>query len=211
MATYTISDIHGHYDEFRTLLDKLAIDFTKDKLVLLGDYIDRGPQSAAVVREVMRLQREHGSDRVIALRGNHEQMALEDGFGGWDRDLVATDEESEQLLDFFRGLPLYHENEHCVFVHGGIRPGVPMDEQDEEDLLWVRGECYLSRMAFAKTVVFGHTPTCCINGGYEPVLLKNRIAIDTGCAFGGYLTALKLDEDKVMEIVRCPNLTARAA
>jgi serine/threonine protein phosphatase 1 len=76
-----------------------------------------------------------------------------------------------------------------VFVHAGLRPGVPLADQEEADLLWIRGEFLESGHAFGPVVVHGHTPTS------EPFLSATRIGIDTGCFMSGRLTALRIDAE----------------
>jgi serine/threonine protein phosphatase 1 len=96
-------------------------------------------------------------------------------------------------LDFFRNLPLYHETEAYIFVHAGLRPEVPLAEQDPEDLVWIREPFLNSGYDFGRTVVFGHTPL------EEPLVASGRLGLDTGAVFGGPLTAAILpDGDLVM-------------
>jgi len=89
---------------------------------------------------------------------------------------------------FFSSLHLYYESESHYFVHAGMRPGVPLADQREEDLLWIREAFIESKAAFGKPVVFGHTAFS------EPLVQPNKIGIDTGAVYGNRLTCLRLPE-----------------
>lgn len=91
---------------------------------------------------------------------------------------------------FLQALELYRVEGDYLFVHAGIRPRVPLEEQDPEDLLWIRDEFLASSTDHGKVVVHGHTPN------YEPQVLANRIGIDTGACFTGVLTCLVLENDR---------------
>jgi serine/threonine protein phosphatase 1 len=93
-------------------------------------------------------------------------------------------------------LPVYYEDEHRFFCHAGIRPGVPLNKQREDDLMWIRDEFEDSRIQHPKFVVHGHTR--CLSG---PEVLPNRVCIDTGgCFKNGQLTAAVFDETQVEPI-----------
>ena len=91
---------------------------------------------------------------------------------------------------FLDGLARSHVEGGYLFVHAGIRPEVPLDRQDPEDLLWIREPFLGSDLDHGKVVVHGHTPTD------RPVVRANRIGIDTGACYGGRLTALVLEGDR---------------
>jgi serine/threonine protein phosphatase 1 len=93
----------------------------------------------------------------------------------------------ERHLEFYRNLEFTHIEGDYLFVHAGIRPGVPLDAQDPDDMLWIRDEFLRSRENHGKVVVHGHTIT------WEPQLLPNRIGIDTGAFQSGVLTCLALE------------------
>jgi serine/threonine protein phosphatase 1 len=206
---YAIGDIHGQLQALERLLDKVNPDLQQDQLVFMGDYIDRGPDPKGVVDYVLRLQSLAPPDQVICLKGNHEAMFL--NFlqgeeislflfnGGRSTILDYWGENWEQLDElvlppdhekFYRELRLYYETAEFLFVHGGIKPGVPLEDQEEEDLLWIRGEFIASLEDCPKRVVFGHTPF------RLPLVMPNKIGIDTGAAYGNVLTCLKLPEEK---------------
>ncbi|MCL4502902.1 MAG: serine/threonine protein phosphatase [Deltaproteobacteria bacterium] len=213
MNIYAIGDIHGNLDLLERLMDKLQPDLTREQLLFMGDYIDRGPRPKGVVDYVLRLRNLAPPGQVICLKGNHEAMFL-NFMQGRDVELFLFNggiktlkdywgedwEEQEKLVvppghrRFFEELRLYYETEAYIFVHGGIKPGVPMAEQREEDLLWIRGDFIASMEDFGKKVIFGHTPF------RQPLLMPNKIGIDTGAAYGNRLTCLKLPEEKFISV-----------
>lgn len=197
------SDIHGEGHRLLQALEKADYKPGVDRLFLLGDYIDRGTDPRRTVEIVQELQKEGA----VVLRGNHEAMALEAAksqtawrlwteFNGGDVTVQSYGGELPQdVLGWFASLPLYHEEpDDVLLVHAGIRPGIPLEEQKEEDLLWIRGEFY----HFYKgdwLVIFGHTPTPFLHGLdiFEPWFGYNMIGIDTAAAYGGVLTLLDID------------------
>ncbi|HEU5140340.1 MAG TPA: metallophosphoesterase family protein [Bacillales bacterium] len=225
--TLAISDIHGELEKFERLLEKISYDPSEDQLILLGDYIDRGPQSMAVVDKVMKLE----AEGAIALKGNHDDMmekAFEDESqikrwlrnGGMQTlesyDYTVPDAETEDLdslitkmtplteteeverhLSFFRNLDHYHETEDYIFVHGGVHPTMPLPSTDPNVLMWIREEFHYDYNG-KKKVIFGHTPTNTFQDGFEVYFGDNNIiGIDGGCVFGGQLNALELPSGKV--------------
>ncbi|WP_265570911.1 metallophosphoesterase family protein [Sphingomicrobium nitratireducens] len=221
-VVYAIGDIHGHHEELGRLLGKIGKDAERrdaeTHLVFLGDYIDRGPDSAGVLDRLVA--RDLPCDRHHFLMGNHESslLAITDygaatganwlGFGGFEtlesyglkrKKLlkkggnlaeIIRDTLPEAHLDFLRGLRLKLEIDDYLFVHAGVRPGVDLDAQDPRDLLWIRDDFISSRRYHGKVIVHGHT----IHDSHadEP----HRIGIDTGCYAGGALTAVRLKGKK---------------
>lgn len=126
----------------------------------------------------------YGIDHVVLLRGNHEQMAIDNihkgyrgNFNGYDatiRYFIKNGDTIENYLEFFKSLPLYHEDENFIYVHGGIRPRVDMTHQVENDLLWIREEFFQSSITFEKPVIFGHTPTEYLNGAWTPYIKNGQ-------------------------------------
>ncbi|MEW6266559.1 MAG: metallophosphoesterase family protein [Thermodesulfobacteriota bacterium] len=192
-----IGDIHGTLDKLQMLMAGLNWDPERDLLVFIGDYVDRGPDSAGVIDHILGLRQ--WSDKVVCLRGNHEQLFLDflegrnvqafyhngglatiESYGGPESGVP------REHYDFFDSLPLYHETDDYIFVHAGLRDGLPLAAQDPDDLLWIREEFIYSNYDHGKLVVFGHTPT------RRPVVQPNKIGIDTGAVYGGLLTCLEL-------------------
>lgn len=199
--TYAIGDIHGSLRKLRVLMARCREHAAGQpaNFVFLGDYIDRGPESAGVVRYLIALK-SRLRDRVVALKGNHEDFALGvidagaqvehwlsqggvatlrsygvDAAGALPRDHVA----------WWRSLPLSHDDGRRFFVHAGVRPGRALEAQDEYDMLWIREPFLSDRRDYGRLIVHGHTPT---ERGV-PDLRSNRLNLDTGAVFGGPLTA----------------------
>lgn len=201
---FAIGDIHGCYDQLITLLGKIPIDFARDTLVFIGDYIDRGPHSVEVVDYLVQLKK-----RVPAckfLKGNHEDM-LEKYLNGTDRFTYLLNGGQQTLdsylrktaqsefhpifpehMEFFNSLRLIYETEKYIFVHAGLRPRVRLESQDTEDMLWIRDKFIHTQYDYGKLVIFGHTPLD------EPLVEPNKIGIDTGAVYGGKLTCVQLPE-----------------
>jgi serine/threonine protein phosphatase 1 len=202
--TYAIGDIHGSLDKLRSLLtrcDEHAAGRPRT-LVFLGDYIDRGPESCGVVDCVRALSR-RGS--VVALKGNHEDMALSvidgDGSAPWwlnqggmatleSYGIVMASEIPRAHVDWLRALRLSYDDGRRFFVHAGVNPGLPLDAQTGEDLLWIREPFLSDRRDYGRLIVHGHTPL----GTGLPELRGNRLNLDTAAVFGGPLTAAVFDD-----------------
>jgi serine/threonine protein phosphatase 1 len=204
--TYAIGDIHGCLDKLRSLLlrcEKHA-DGQPAAFVFVGDYIDRGAQSSAVIDCLIDLKAQHG-ERVVTLKGNHEAMALAafDGSGPvrlWlaqgglatlkSYGIAEPQELPRAHVDWLRALPLSYDDGRRFFVHAGINPGMPLEAQDDFDLLWIREPFLSHRGDYGRLIVHGHTP---LTGGV-PDLHGNRLNLDTGAVFGGPLTAAVFDD-----------------
>lgn len=211
MKTIVVGDIHGCYNELKALIEDLEVsgEYNKDtdKLVFLGDYIDRGKDSRLVIEFIRNLQK--NNKNIIALMGNHEDMLLNyyrgiDNwwtFNGYNDTLNSYKGYEEQLKDdikWIRMLPLYHEDNYFVYVHAGVDVNKPLEEQDKRTLLWTREPFIYAEKEYHKRVIFGHTPTINLIEEYNPVCtITNNIDIDTGCVYGGNLTALIIEDDEI--------------
>jgi serine/threonine protein phosphatase 1 len=227
MRIYAFGDIHGRFDLFDAARRFVATDVAQASTerpfaIFLGDVVDRGPASAAVVQS---LAEQDFPVPFLVLRGNHEQMMLdalrEDGpLESWLRNggvetLMSYDVSLEECRDlgdvrnallravptehltFLQGLPTSAHSGDYFFCHAGIRPDVPLDKQAEADLMWIRKPFLESRKKHPKMIVHGHTPV------QQPEFLPNRINIDTGAYATGNLTCLILDgEDAVPVSIR---------
>lgn len=224
---YAIGDVHGQYRLLRHLLDEVASHLLetgtgRPTVILLGDLIDRGPDSSEVLRFLRGVQRSTG--RLIVLAGNHEELMLRayDGVPGamryWidhgggatlrsfgiDVDEAPSDTRTlharmvdaipPDLIGWVRGLPLSWQSGNYFFCHAGVRPGVPLHRQNREDLLWIRKPFLDHAGDHGRIVVHGHTEVADVDRR------ENRIAIDTAAYRSGVLTALCLDHDR-MEVV----------
>lgn len=221
---YAVGDVHGCADLLAALLNRIDHDLRTRPVehalqVFLGDYIDRGPDSRAVIDLLIGRQRQH---QTVFLKGNHEAYALSvltdpSVLAEWLRiggipTLVSygvkpsgrTDRQSAQdtALAFRKALP----DSHCrfleglslsfccgdfFFTHAGVRPGVPLQKQSAEDLLWIREDFLLHEGDFGMVVVHGHTPAM------EPDIRQNRINIDTGAYATRRLTCLVLEGEQI--------------
>lgn len=218
---YAIGDIHGRLDLFDKLLGKITADASRRQgagamhLILLGDLVDRGPDSAGVIKRAIQLSRL--VPNFVCLMGNHEEVFVdalsgheaalrlfvriggrealmsygiaEEVIDGEDQGALYTamlTQIPEQHRDFLRDMSHVATVGDYVFVHAGIRPGVPMIEQRQEDLHWIRREFLEHEADHGFMVVHGHTIED------EPVMGTNRIGIDTGAYRTGRLTALGL-------------------
>lgn len=218
---YAIGDVHGCDAALAQLLAKVEADIATHRpcpthIVFLGDLIDRGPASRAVIERLIAYKPKDA--RVSFLMGNHEEFLLRalDGepgilgrwleYGGREfcqsyglapERLIALEEPAALAL-LRQAVPDSHRRfiksfadtfrfGDYVFVHAGIRPGLPLDAQQAADLRWIRDGFLDDAAEHGFIVVHGHTITD------EPVERANRIGIDTGAYRGGALTALVID------------------
>jgi serine/threonine protein phosphatase 1 len=209
---YAIGDIHGCLEHLIHLLDVVNPDLDRHKLVFVGDYLDRGPQSSGVVDYIIDLKKKYNPENIICLMGNHERMFLDFLQGQEEMFFLINGgattvvsywgdhwERRERRLPpgheyFFETLKLCYETDDYIFVHGGLRPGLPLPAQKEEDLLWIRKEFILSEFDFGRRVIFGHTPV------RTPLVQPNKIGIDTGAVYGNKLTCVLLPEEKFFSV-----------
>ena len=187
-------------------MSQLKINNSMDTLVFLGDYIDRGPQSMDVVDYLLHLSQK--GHKTVFLKGNHEAMLL-DYLSGKNKLTFLMNGGSATLnnymqnmnrssravippshIDFLQSLRLYYETDAYIFVHAGLAPGIPLNQQQEMDLLWIRDRFINATYDFGKIVLFGHTPF------KEPLIKKNKIGIDTGAVYGNKLTCVELPSKK---------------
>jgi serine/threonine protein phosphatase 1 len=209
ILTFAIGDIHGCLEQLNLLL--AACDRLRSgqgaRFIFLGDYLDRGPHSKGVVDLLIKGGGKRDRE-FICLRGNHEEMLLRAANKNrFDRDLMTwwgnggeqtlesygVDDPADlppEHLDWVRSLPSHACDPHRLFVHAGIRPGIALASQSDEDLLWIREPFLSSADNHGAFVVHGHTPT----PARKPDLRPNRVNIDTGACFGGPLTAAVFSE-----------------
>lgn len=229
-AVYAVGDVHGCHQtlmelEAHIVADAGAIDGPK-LIIMLGDYVDRGPKSSAVLYHLMASP-PPGFDR-ICLRGNHDDALLDylngDPAGDWVLDhgaaetmrsygleiadgaaLRASDFALRQRFresvpdshrSFLDGLPSMVTLGADIFVHAGIRPGRPLLEQTDEDLLWIRQSFIDMGPGLPCRVFHGHTPM------RQAYVSAERVSLDTHCYKTGRLTAARLVEGEVKLIER---------
>jgi serine/threonine protein phosphatase 1 len=220
---YAIGDIHGMREELEELLGKLPLE-EGDKLVFIGDYVDRGPDSKGVVEFLLGLRQRH---ECVFLIGNHEGMFL--SFLGWKSPWYFGAEaflqnggdttlKSYGFFDsegggfefppeheqFFRGLVPYHVDGEYVFVHAGLSRAslslsdveYALNREEPRDILWQRSTAELPH-SLGATVVYGHTPVPDLQVRWN---LPYSIGIDTGCVYGGSLTAIRLPDETIFSV-----------
>jgi serine/threonine protein phosphatase 1 len=221
---YAIGDVHGRADLLGSLQELIAKDAdrapeSRKVIVYLGDYVDRGPDSAGVIGRLIDGPLA-GLDQVF-LMGNHEEFFLQflenpevgtvwlknggdatlasygvkgaKGCSAKDLAILSKalqDKLPDEHLDFFKRLSISHREEDYLFVHAGIRPGVPLERQSEDDMLWIREPFLDSPEQHEVVVVHGHTPV------EAAEVHTNRIAVDTGAVWSGCLTAAVLHGER---------------
>lgn len=222
---YAIGDVHGCHDALLALEERIRADAAahpdaRALVLYLGDYVDRGPASRAVIEHLANENHGDGIER-IALCGNHDDTFLNfifdpernrrwldyggdatlrsygleladyldraDGLQALGRDLRTR--VPAHHIDFLKSLPIALLSGRRLFVHAGIKPGVPLPQQEDHDMMWIREPFLSEGPGLPLLVVHGHT------AGPEPVFGKNRICIDTTCYASGRLTALKVTPD----------------
>jgi diadenosine tetraphosphatase ApaH/serine/threonine PP2A family protein phosphatase len=213
---FAIGDIHGCPDELDAMLKAIAPG-DGDTVVFVGDYVDRGPSARAVIELALDLEKTHA--HTVFLKGNHEDMMLSflglpgnygesflfnggvatlESYGLKEDDLSeAKDRIPEHHLAFFRNLAVSYLRPPYLFVHAGILPTRQLEEQQTEDMLWIRQEFILNPHRIDATVVFGHTPMRGVM-----VDLPYKLGIDTGLVYGGKLTCVEFTEGVLYQVQR---------
>ncbi|MBL8149572.1 MAG: serine/threonine protein phosphatase [Blastocatellia bacterium] len=221
--TYVIGDIHGRLTQLKALVSSLDYDPQQDRIILLGDLIDRGEDSPGVVNYALELQAE--SPNFVCLRGNHEQMMLdliEYGDLLWlvpenggaitiaqygCKYIEETSTLSLQIpsshIEFFSSMLPYFEDDNAYYIHASLTVGKHPSECDEETLRWKRDPTFF-RNYHGKPCFFGHTPTrylppmgvAKLNGIY---IWGSAIGVDTGCGPEDPLTCVQVETMKVYQ------------
>ena len=218
---YTIGDIHGMRDQLEELVARLPLR-PDDELVFIGDYVDRGPDPAGCVDFLLELDKRH---RCTFLLGNHESMFL--SFLGWKGDEYfgaeaflhnggettlrsygyfdndGTFELPSEHEEFYRKLQLHHRSGEYVFLHAGMsRDALSLSDSEyalshetPREILWQRATGELPH-SLGVTLVYGHTPTPDFQVRWN---LPYSIGIDTGCVYGGPLSALRLPDESIFQ------------
>ena len=234
MLTYVFGDTHGCCDLAMELVAKVDTHAAgrDHRRVWLGDYIDRGSQSAQLVTYLIKSKASRPQD--VFLIGNHEDMLLANvddwpaPYPAATRDILAKSfllnggaqtlssygvrsvmELPPDHLSFFKGLSLTWEDHLRFYVHAGVKPGVPLAMQDRHDLLWARGEFLEFEERFEKYIVHGHTPI-------GPAIRDNRCNLDAGVYINGTLTAGVFDDEsekprKLLQVSRAGSISHRRA
>ena len=218
LRLYAIGDVHGCLEQLQSAHEDIRADLACRpvgdwRIIHVGDYIDRGPDSRNVVEFLAAAT---GDERIICLRGNHDQMLLdclageEDVIPIWRRNGAAETLESyglnETVLDeapvlaaemrraipkahiaFFDNLPHSARYGDYFFCHAGIEPGLPLAQQTDTTLIWIRDAFLKNADEHEAVIIHGHTPAD------TDKIRPNRINIDTGAVYGGPLSCLVLE------------------
>lgn len=224
MKYIVLSDIHGMSENLRDLLKELK-KIKNSQFIFLGDYIDRGPNSANVIDQLVELKEERNDS--IFLMGNHEELMFNLYFPEllhittlskkicndidymnelwiYDNGGIKTCESynfvfengmyvadfPKKHIDFFKSLKILYSVPNFIFVHAGMDRKKPLSENDAEDFLWIRPPFGLE-YEMKRMIVHGHTPVKEV--AFDN--FENRINIDTGCVYGGKLSALVIDTE----------------
>jgi serine/threonine protein phosphatase 1 len=213
---FAIGDLHGCPDELAAMLEAIA-PRAGDTVVCVGDYVDRGPSARDVIEQLLELPKS-GCEAVF-LKGNHEDMMLHflglpgrygesflfnggdttlDSYGVGHADLSrAIEHLPPRHLEFLRSLAVSYLRPPYLFVHAGVMPSRHLEEQEVEDLLWIRQEFIFNPHQIGHTVVFGHTPMRNLM-----IDLPYKIGIDTGLVYGNKLTCVELHEGVIYQVGR---------
>ncbi len=231
LRTLVISDIHGCLDEFLELLDAVDYKVGKDRLILLGDYVDRGPKSKEVVQQLLEMEK---NDKVIILKGNHDERfvsLVEDDspallemffkYGGYETlrsyvpefsmeglnkaiDFIRT--EYRHHIEFLDRTKLYFEDEHFIYVHAGLDPNYKNWQQQPKENFYTIREAFLNeRIETEKRIVFGHTSTPWIHHSGDIWFNSEKIGIDGGCVFGYQLNCLEIGSSGELKQYQVPS------
>lgn len=218
-----IGDIHGHYDKLESLFYEIRERFDGDlrphTVVFLGDYVDGGLDTSLCIEFVRDFEEDY--PQTVALLGNHEDMLLNnyddprnimtyhlwynqggaatvssyrkltEGLSEYELALQHRDSRviPESDIKWMKNLPLLYETKSFYFVHAGLAPDVSLEHNSRTDMLWIRDDFINSDYDWGKRVIFGHTYN------KEPVVMKNKIGIDTMMHNRGVLTAVILNDD----------------
>jgi len=221
--------VHGCFDLLLELEAKIKADCAEQKqpamIIMLGDYVDRGPSSSEVVEHL--LEPPDFNAKRLCLAGNHEETMLDFltdpasnlywlEFGGMetlfsyglneiDTRVSAIGQRSfmhklnsfipDEHIRFLRDLPIMAQFKHHIFVHAGLRPHVALEMQTDKDLIWIRDEFYNEADGFGFMIVHGHTPN------KKPFVSNYRIDVDSGAYYSGQLSAAKFIDGKFAEII----------
>lgn len=182
---FAVSDVHGYGFLLEALLQRAEYDSKVDRLFLLGDYVNKGPDSTGTLDLVESLC----ASGAVALQGNNERK--------WMRqvptEMVSEPSKTRKYQQLIAKMPLWAEYGPYVFVHAGIQPGIPLAAQTPEDLTEIRSPFLQSPTYQDKIVVFGHTSTFRL--GEDPDQLwygDGKLGIDTGAGHGYYLSLVDL-------------------
>ena len=197
MNTVAIGDVHGCIQLLQQTVQPLI--GSQSEVVLLGDLIDRSPDDNGDLKvlQLVKFMEENpnafGLSNVVVLSGNHEQLLLQAIKHGkyseayelwvWNGGNPDVYEQIDPFIDWLQARPYYHQRGDYLFVHAGVRPGVPLEKQTKSDLTWIREPFLEADHGLPYTVVHGHTIV------HEVDVTHNRINLDTGAFYTGNLSS----------------------
>lgn len=220
--TIFCGDIHGCIEEFEELLNKLSYDLNNDRLILLGDLLDRGPDPVAVVQRARTMNLE-------CVMGNHDYKFIK-----WLRsqgsrmDVYDRKDYYNQLSDediqYIANMPTYIELDDVIAVHAGLKPGILLSNQKKDDMMYLRYTDANRKFISLKTInkvgkeaagaifwtEFWHGPKSVVYGhnvhSYDEPFIEEKspgvtcYGLDTGCCFGGRLSALIWETKEIVQV-----------
>lgn len=222
-----IGDIHGCALTLESMIDQLEI-MHDDRVVFLGDYVDRGDKVFQTVERLIDLKDEYG-DNITFIMGNHEEMFIRylklecrmdelrmflynggrstiksylEGLGYYDKQDITWEDLPDRHKEFYSNLKVMHEIDQYVFVHAGIRPQVALYDQVAHDVIWIREEFlyWPYEILEGRVIVHGHTPMEKHEIDHYHEKYSDRINLDTACVFGYELTCRDLTNNKEYKI-----------
>ncbi len=217
MRIYAIGDVHGYLQKLKSLIRRIKNDAGRQpyKIIFLGDLVDRGPNSRGVIEYI--IDRQNAGEDWQVVKGNHDDYLLRYGRGeelstlktqsglswfnprmggsrtvksfGINKHILdsARTKVSAEILDWMEELPYSIEIENYFFVHAGVDPARPLNDQDPFDLMWIRKPFFDHKESFGPLIIHGHTPV------EKVTFYGNRVNVDTGAGYGKHLSALVIE------------------
>jgi serine/threonine protein phosphatase 1 len=215
MTTYAVGDVHGCVVELREMYRLIKADWEslgregKPEIVMLGDYIDRGPNSKGVIDFLITKSETDETFDWTFLMGNHEDLMMNHPMGwiqnggeetiksylgqnelySWEMGYQWQELVGARHAAFYKRLHTKYKKDNVVFVHAGLNPHLSFESQSVRDCLWLRSE-YKGEYEGGYMVVHGHTPN------EKAIMLPNRVNLDSACVFGYRLTAARINTEK---------------
>jgi serine/threonine protein phosphatase 1 len=193
---FAIGDIHGCFNAMKELVENKIKLKQEDKLIFLGDYIDRGPDSKAVIDYIIELQ--NNNYDVVTLLGNHEAMLIdalnnEDALSKWIQNggsvtlksfaIEALHDLEQKYVTFFNNLTLFYELDNYFFVHAGFNDKIEDPFSDNYCMLWMSTQQYFNPRLKDKTIIHGHSPVSLTIIQKQITSNNNAINVDGGCVY----------------------------
>jgi len=212
MKTFAIGDIHGRIEALKEVLHNSKFDYQKDKLIILGDICDGGYNTYEVIEELLKIKNK------ILILGNHDCWFMNNISSGWAEE-IWTSQGGNNTIQSYKNKPVpithqeflnsgkfYHVEKGMIFVHGGYKPKIPLEENTQETLTWDRELINLARFQpihatyqnkkfIPKKVFIGHTTTQTY-GKTEPIKFNNLIMIDCGAGWNGKLCLMNIKTEQ---------------